>query len=339
MPDPRFYSAAGPFTLNELADISGAEITGGAGDGRVFTDVAPLETAGADTVSFLDNRKYAGAFSESLAGACFVHSEMAGRAPEGMALLISDEPYHAYARAAAAFYPPDMQTPGWESATGIDPSAKIGVGSDIAASAIVGPGAEIGDGVRIGGCSVIGPGVVVGAGSSIGASVTLSHCIIGERAIVHSGVRVGQDGFGFALGADGHLKVPQLGRVMIGDDVEIGANTTIDRGAAPDTVIGDGCKIDNLVQIGHNVRIGRNCIVVSQVGISGSTTIGDFVMLGGQAGIAGHVTIGDGARIAAKAGVIGDIEPGLTVGGIPARPQKEWLRSVAVVNRLMKQKG
>ena len=161
-----------------------------------------------------------------------------------------------------------------------------------------------------------------------------SYAIVGARTIVHGGARIGQDGFGFALGADGHLKVPQLGRVLIGDDVEIGANTTIDRGAGPDTVVGDGTKIDNLVQIAHNVRIGRGCVIVAQVGISGSTRIGDFVMLGGQAGLTGHLVVGDGAKVAAQAGVMRDIEPGTTVGGSPAMPQRQWLKSVAMIERM-----
>ena len=336
MPDPRFYSVAGPFTLDELAEISGAE-TSGDGD-RLFSDVAPLEAAGCDQLSFLDNRKYLDDFTKSSAGACLVHPDHAARAPDGMALLVTGEPYHGYARVAAAFYPLESNGSDRGAADGTDKSAKIGKGCQIAPSAAIGARAEIGEGCRIGPHSAIGPGVVIGPGGAIALSVTLTHCIIGANAVIHPGVRIGQDGFGFALGPKGHLKVPQLGRVLIGEDVEIGANSTIDRGSAPDTVIGDGTKIDNLVQIGHNVRIGRNCMVASQVGISGSTTIGDFVMLGGQAGLAGHIAIGDGVRVAAKAGVIGDLEPGLTVGGFPARPRMEWLRSVAVLRQLAEKK-
>jgi len=336
MPDPRFYSVAGPFTLDELAKISGAEATSG-GD-RLFSDVAPLAAAASDQVSFLDNRKYLDDFGESSAGACLVHPDHATRAPDGMALLVTGAPYHGYARVAAAFYPRESNANGLAAMDGIDKSAMIGEGCQIAPSAAIGAKAEIGEGCRIGPHGVIGPGAVIGPGGVIASNATLTHCIIGANAVIHSGVRIGQDGFGFALGPEGHLKVPQLGRVVIGEDVEIGANCTIDRGSAPDTVIGDGTKIDNLVQIGHNVRIGGNCMVVSQVGISGSTTVGDFVMLGGQAGIAGHLTIGDGVRVAAKAGVIGDVGPGLTVAGLPARPRMEWLRSVAVLRRLAKKK-
>ncbi len=338
MPDPRFYSVAGPFTLDELAEISGAEAR--SGENGLFSDVAPLAAADSDQVSFLDNRKYIDDFTKSSAGVCLVSPDHAARAPDGMALLVTDEPYRGYARVAAAFYPRENNAHGLDGADGIDKSAMIGKGCRIAPSAVIGAKAEIGEGCRIGPHSAIGPGVVVGPGGVIASNATLTHCIIGANAVIHPGVRIGQDGFGFAIasGPDGHLKVPQLGRVVIGEDVEIGANSTIDRGSAPDTVIGDGTKIDNLVQIGHNVRIGGNCMVVSQVGVSGSTTIGDFVMLGGQAGLAGHLAIGDGVRVAAKAGVIGDIEPGLTVGGFPARPRMEWLRSLAVLRRLAKKK-
>lgn len=179
-------------------------------------------------------------------------------------------------------------------------------------------------------------GVAVGPSCRIGAGAVLQNCLVGARVIIHPGVRVGQDGFGFAPGPGGHLKVPQLGRVLIEDDVEIGANTTIDRGTGPDTVIGAGTKIDNLVQIAHNVRLGRGCIVVSQVGISGSTEIGDFVMIGGQAGLTGHLHVGAGARIAAQSGVMRDIEPGTEVGGSPAKPVKAWLKEVATLERLTK---
>jgi UDP-3-O-[3-hydroxymyristoyl] glucosamine N-acyltransferase len=168
----------------------------------------------------------------------------------------------------------------------------------------------------------------------VASNCTLTHCEIGERVILHPGVRIGQDGFGFAPGAQGHTKVPQLGRVLIGDDVEIGANSTIDRGAGPDTVIGAGTKIDNLVQIGHNVSIGRGCLIVALVGISGSTKIGDFVMIGGQAGVAGHLKIGDGARIAAQSGVSRDLAPGATVAGSPAEDARAFWRDLAFLRRL-----
>jgi UDP-3-O-[3-hydroxymyristoyl] glucosamine N-acyltransferase len=185
---------------------------------------------------------------------------------------------------------------------------------------------------------VIGAGCTIGSFCSIGPSVTIAYSLIGDRVIIHPGVRVGQDGFGFIAGPEGHLKVPQLGRVVVQDDVEIGANTTIDRGAGSDTVIGEGTKIDNLVQIGHNVRIGRCCVIVGQAGISGSTVLGDFVALGGMVGLSDHVTLGTGARVAAMSGVMRDIPPGEVQAGIPARPIKDFMRETAKIAQLAREK-
>lgn len=339
MADPRFFAVAGPFTLEQLAGIAGARVAGEAAAAGPFRDVAPLEAAGPEHVSFLDNRRYADQFAESRAGACVVHPDMAARAPAGMALLLSEEPYRGYARVAQAFHPPPPLEPGIHAGAHVDPAAALGAGCRIEAGAVVAAKAEIGDRCGIGANAVIGPGVVLGADSRVGPGASLSHCLVGRRVVIHAGVRIGQDGFGFAPGADGHLKVPQLGRVIIEDDVEIGANATLDRGAGPDTVIGAGSKIDNLVQIGHNVRIGRGCIVVAQVGISGSTTIGDFVMMGGQAGLSGHLTVGDGARVGAQSGVMRDVEPGETVFGYPAMRAKQYWRQIAALGRLARGRG
>src|SRR5579885_2074925 len=305
MADPRFFSAAGPFTVAELARRTGARIAGAAAADRVLRDVAPLEAATPDEATFLDNPKYLDALRATRAGAAFVHPDRAAAAPPGLTLLLTPAPYRAYAVAAQAFHPDPPPAPGIGPGAAIDPTAKLGPGCRIEANAVIGAGAEL----------------------------------VRARVRIYPGARIGQDGFGFAPDPKGHVKVPQLGRVIIGDDVEIGANSTIDRGAGPDTVIGAGTMIDNLVQIGHNVQIGRGCVLVAQVGISGSTRLGDFVMVGGQGGLTGHLAIRSGARIAAQSGVMRDLAPGETVMGSPAVPIREHHRQVLLLRRLAAKKG
>ncbi|MGE0251520.1 MAG: UDP-3-O-(3-hydroxymyristoyl)glucosamine N-acyltransferase [Dongiaceae bacterium] len=338
MADPRFFTRAGPFTLAELAKRSNAALSSAADPERQFIDVAPLDEAGPDQVSFLDNPKYLDAFLVSQAGACVVSPGYAGKAPPAMDLLIAKEPYKAYALIAQAFYPPETFKPGIDKTALIDPSAKIGKDCYIGAYVVIGAKAEIGARCRIEAQSTIGPGVVIGDECVVGVNSTITHAIIGKRSIIYTGVRIGQSGFGFAPDAQGPVKVPQLGRVIIGDDVEVGANAAIDRGSAGDTVIGPGCMIDNLVQIGHNVKLGRGCVVVAQVGIAGSTILEDYVMLGGQAGIAGHIKLGRGAKVAGKSGVMRDVEPGAAVGGIPAVSMRQWHRQTAAVQHLINSK-
>lgn len=334
MVDQRFFNNSGPLTLQEIADLTGAQLKGEAA--LSLADVAPLDRASASDISFFDNPKYVEQFEHSSAGACFVKAKFAERAPKDMALLICDDPYRAYALVAQRFYPFVPPTEGISPHANIHDSAVIGQHVTIDSGVVIGRRVEIGDGCIISANAVIGDGVVIGANTRIGATTTISHALIGQDCIIHRGVHIGQDGFGFALGRDGHVKVPQLGRVVIENDVEIGAGTCIDRGTGPDTFIGEGTKIDNLVQIGHNVQIGKRVIVVSQVGISGSTRIGDGVVIGGQAGLAGHLKIGPGVRLAARSGVSADIPAGQAYGGTPAVPIKDWHRQVIALNRIIK---
>ena len=296
----------------------------------------PLDAAGPKNVSFFDNRRYVDSLAASAAGACLIRSADAAIAPPEMALLVTETPYLAYARVSRAFYPIPPVEPGIAPTATIDPTAAIAPGCRIDPFAVIGAQASIGSRCHIGPHAVIGRGVTVGEDVRIGAGCSLGHCVVGSRVRMLAGVRIGEDGFGFATDreAGSHVDIPQIGRVLIEDDVEIGANTTIDRGAGPDTVIGQGTRIDNLVQIGHNVVLGRGCIVVAQAGISGSTTLGDFAVVAAQGGVAGHLNVGAGARIAAKAGVMRDVAAGETVAGAPAVPIKQFFRRVATLRRL-----
>lgn len=340
MADPRFFTVAGPFTVADIAQRAGAKLGGAANGERMLRDVAPLDTATENDLSFLDNPHYVDQFRQTRAGAVIVDAKFVSQAPEGTTLLITPRPYRAYALAAQAFYPEPPPTPGIAPGAYVDPSAKLGEGCAVEPNAVIGADAVIGKQCSIGANAVIGRSVVLGDNVRVGANATLAYCVIGSRVRIYPGARIGQDGFGFAPDPHAPVKVPQLGRVIVGDDVEIGANTTVDRGAGPDTVIGAGTMIDNLVQIGHNVQIGRCCVLVAFVGLSGSTRLGDYVMIGGQVGVAGHLTIGDGARIGAQAGVIRDVKKGEALLGSPAMPVREFHYMNTYLRRLAaKQRG
>jgi len=339
MADSRFFQKVGPFTGVELADLCRGSFVGQ--EALLFDDVAPLDLAQKNHVCFLDNSKYLRSFETSNAGLSIIHPDYQDKAPEEMALILHPNPYLAYALIARHFYPESspVDTTRINRLAHCAETATIGERCRIDAGVTIGENCVIGAGTWIKANAVIEDGVEIGQACQIGANTTIAYSLIGDHVTVHAGCQIGQDGFGFASDpAIGHVRIPQLGRVVIEKHVNIGANTTIDRGAGPDTVIGAGSQIDNLVQIGHNVKLGRGCVIVSKVGISGSTELGDFVVCGGQTGIAGHLKIGSGVRIAARSGVTKNIPAGKTMAGFPAQDHKQWLRDQAKLSRFLKTK-
>jgi len=334
----RFFPPHEGMSLSDLSGLCGAELADPSFSARVVTGIAPLSRADGFEVSFANSRQALPELIKSRAAAVFVTSKLAEQVPSGVAAMIVSAPQTAFARAAAALVPSAVKPLRLTAGNGVaqtaivDPSAKFEDGVVVEAGAVIGARVEIGAGSVIGAGAAIGAGTRIGRQCHVGHAATVQHALIGNNVIIHPGARIGQDGFGYTPGPRGLEKIPQIGRVIIQDHVEIGANTAIDRGALDDTVIGEGTKIDNLVQIAHNVRIGRHCVIVSQVGIAGSATLGDRVMIGGASGINGHVTIGDGAQLTALSGVAGDVPAGALWGGQPARPMRGFLRDAAAAN-------
>ncbi|MGO9741806.1 MAG: UDP-3-O-(3-hydroxymyristoyl)glucosamine N-acyltransferase [Roseiarcus sp.] len=344
-PSNRFFALEKAPTLAEIAGWTGARLEPGADPDVVVSGVAPLDGAGRGDLTFLDNPKYLAQFTTTRAAAAFVNAKFAALTPAGCVALVTPQPYRAMALTMTRLYPGAARPGSGFGVEGVSPTAHVHPraslepGVTVDPGAVIGPGARIGSGAVIGANAVIGPNVCIGRGSSIGACATIQYALIGDRVIIHPGAHIGQDGFGFAMGPQGHLKAPQIGRVIIQDDVEIGAGSTIDRGANRDTIVGEGTKIDNLVMIGHNVVVGRHCVLVSQSGVSGSCVIEDFVAIGGQAGLAGHLHVGMGAQIAASAGVMHDVPAGERWAGTPAQSARAFFREVAAVKKLGRTRG
>lgn len=334
MPDSRFFPLPAPLSLYQIAQVCDATIWPENTPDCRLHDVAPLHTAQQEHLTFYHNVKYVDQLRTTKATACLIHPDNVAQAPVGLILLITPKPYRSYAKVASLLYPDIAKNTAISPLAVVSPLAKIGKNVTISPFCVIHDHVEIGDDTFIDAHTIIHEGTTIGPRCRIFSHVTISHAIIGSNVYIKSGARIGQKGFGFEMDESGHISVPQLGRVLIGDHVEIGANTTIDRGAGPDTIIGRGTRIDNLVQIAHNVVVGDYCVLVAQTGIAGSTKLGKFVIIAGQAGIAGHLEVGDKVRIAAQSGVMKNIESGQTVAGYPAIPVRDWHRQTIALSKM-----
>ncbi len=342
MTDPNFFPPSRRMTVGEVAEITGARLLDQADADRIIARLSSLNESGPDALVYVESKQHVAALGQISATALLCPPSCIGLTPPGIALLVTDRPHKAYVVVARLMFPDAAQPTPTAGGRGISPAAHVAPDAQLEDDVTIEPGAVVGARAVIGRGTVIGPNAVVGhdcrigRNCHVGAGTSVEHALVGDRVLMGPGVRIGHDGFGFLPGARLPEKVPQLGRVVIQDDVEIGANSTVDRGAIDDTIVGEGTKIDNLVQIAHNVRIGRGCLIAGQVGISGSVKLGDGVMLGGGVGIADHVSVGAGAAVAASAGVMHDIPAGQKWGGTPAQPLADTMREFAILRRLVR---
>jgi len=338
--DTRFFENHGPFTIAQIAAICGGEVVQANDPNALIGDTSSLALAKPGDVSFfLNPRKFQKELDETKAALVILRPDHVDRAPDHVALITSDNPHKAYALTVQAFYPPRAEGTGVSPAAHIDPTAELGDGVTVGPGAVIEAGVKIGAGTSVGPNSVIRENCQIGRDCRIDALVSISHAIIGDKVILHPGARIGQAGFGFAIDMEGHVMLPQLGRVIVQDRCNIGTNSTIDRGAVEDTVIGEGTFIDNLVQVGHNCQIGRHCVMSGQAGVSGSVILEDYCVLGGKSGVANHVRVGMGSQIGGLAGVMADVPPGSRYLGMPARDSREYMKQIATLKRLAKKKS
>ena len=333
MVDKRFYNVKENVTLAQVAEVTSAVLIDAVKSGETVKDIATITSASSEDICFFYDRKSKEKAASIRAKACVTTEELRQYIPEDTTVLITDNPKLAFIKLNEYMYSEKKPDSGIDASAKIAADAKIGKNCFIGANAVIASAVEIGDNCIIEPNAVIAHGCKIGANCRIGNNASLAYCVIGDNCYIYTGARIGQDGFGFQLIDGRHHRIPQLGRVIIGNDVEIGANACIDRGALDDTVIGDGTKIDNLVQIAHNDKLGRGCVIVSQVGIAGSCTLGDYVVLGGQVGLADHLHIGSGAQVAAQSGAMRDIEAGAVVMGSPCVPFKDYMRQVSFLQK------
>ena len=324
------------FTLAQVLEITGATMSLDADLTKKIFNVATIDKADSSQISFINSGQYLDKFSTSKAGFCLMEEKYVARAPQGMTALIHKNPYFAYSKIAGAFYSENIVE--FEAGQLIHPTAKIGENTKIAPNAFIGKNVEIGKNCYIGPSASIMNGCMIGDNTIINGGAVISFSSIGKNCIIYNGAKIGQDGFGFAHDAGVNHKIIQIGIVEIGNFVEIGANTCVDRGAIENTVIGDGTKIDNLVQIGHNVVIGKGTVIAGCTAIAGSTKVGNFVQIGGGSNISGHITLMDGAKVAGMSGVMRDVEPMQIVAGIPALPIKKWHKITAILTKMTESK-
>jgi UDP-3-O-[3-hydroxymyristoyl] glucosamine N-acyltransferase len=343
MAQPAFLKQHASSTLAEIAALTKAHLVDATRAEQRISGLASLIEAGPPHLVFFDNLRYADQVAQTRAGACLVSERFEATVPAHVAVLRAADPFQAFVTLARELHADVLRPPSWFGGSGIaesaviHPTARLEDEVTVDPLAVIGPGVEIGAGSVVGSGAVIGPNVRIGRDCDIGAGTTVQFALIGNNVLIHPGCRIGQDGFGFVFRAGRQLKVPQTGRVLIQNDVEIGAGTAIDRGSLRDTVIGEGTKIDNLVQIGHNVTVGRHCVLAAKVALGGSLTLGDYVALGAGAGVNNHVTIGDGAQITAMSGVKDDVPARGRWGGFFAKPTRQWFREILAVERLVRE--